>query len=86
MLKRSFLSSREQRPIDIVESLLAHNPKIIGLGVYIWNVTQTTEVVALLKTVRPDVLVIIGGPEVSFECDEQRIVQLADYLIVKAKR
>jgi radical SAM superfamily enzyme YgiQ (UPF0313 family) len=71
----------EQRPIDIVEALLADNPKIIGLGVYIWNISQTTEVVALLKAVRPDVLVVLGGPEVSYESEEQRIVQLADYLI-----
>jgi hypothetical protein len=71
----------DERPIDIVESLLAHDPKIIGLGVYIWNVTQTTEVVALLKAVRPEVLVVLGGPEVSYEYDEQRIVQLADYVI-----
>jgi radical SAM superfamily enzyme YgiQ (UPF0313 family) len=71
----------EQRPVDIVESLLTHNPAIVGLGVYIWNVTQTTEVVALLKTVRPDLAVIVGGPEVSFECAEQPIVQLADYAI-----
>ena len=26
-----------QRPIDIVEAILALNPKIVGLGVYIWN-------------------------------------------------
>jgi len=71
----------EQRPIDMVESLLAHDPKIIGLGVYIWNVVQTTEVVALLKAIRPDVLIVLGGPEVSYECDEQRIVQLADYVV-----
>lgn len=71
----------EQRPIDIVESLLAHHPKIVGLGVYIWNITQSTEVVALLKAVRPDVLVVVGGPEVSYESEEQRIVQLADYVI-----
>jgi len=71
----------ENRPIDIVESLLAHNPRIVGFGVYIWNVTQTTEVVALLKAVRPDVLVVLGGPEVSYESEEQRIVQLADYVI-----
>lgn len=71
----------EQRPIDIVESLLAHDPKIIGLGVYIWNVVQTTEVVAMLKAVRPDVLVVLGGPEVSYECEEQRIVELADYVV-----
>ena len=41
-----------QNPLDIVEILLAQNPKIIGLGVYIWNVVETTEVVAALK--RPD--------------------------------
>ena len=27
-----------QRPLDIAEMLLARNPKIIGFGVYIWNV------------------------------------------------
>ncbi len=72
----------DHRPIDIVESLLAHDPKIVGFGVYIWNITQSTEVVALLKAIRPDVMVIVGGPEVSYEYEEQRIVQLADYLIV----
>jgi radical SAM superfamily enzyme YgiQ (UPF0313 family) len=71
----------EQRPIDVVEALLSHNPRIVGLGIYIWNVTQTTEVVALLKAVRPDVIVVLGGPEVSYESEEQRIVQLADYVI-----
>src|SRR5438477_11419873 len=35
-----------QRPLDIAEVLLARQPSMIGLGVYIWNVAQTTEVVA----------------------------------------
>ena len=26
-----------QRPVDIAEALLARDPKILGLGVYIWN-------------------------------------------------
>lgn len=71
----------DQRPADLAERLLASNPKIIGLGVYIWNVVQTTELVAILKQVRPDIIVVLGGPEVSYECDEQRIVQLADYVV-----
>ena len=69
------------RPIDIVDSLLKHQPKIIGFGVYIWNVEQTTQVVKLLKTIRPDIIIVLGGPEVSYEYDDQEIVQLADYLI-----
>jgi radical SAM superfamily enzyme YgiQ (UPF0313 family) len=70
-----------QRPIDIAESLLAHSPKIIGLGIYIWNVAPSMEVVAAIKRVRPEVTIILGGPEVSYELETQPIVQLADYLI-----
>jgi radical SAM superfamily enzyme YgiQ (UPF0313 family) len=70
-----------QRPIDIAEVLLAQQPKIIGLGVYIWNVAPTTEVVMALKRVRPEVTIILGGPEVSYEVEQQAIVTHADYVI-----
>ncbi len=66
---------------EIVERLLAHQPRIIGFGVYIWNVEETTRVVAMLKRVAPQVVIVLGGPEVSYEPNEQQIVQLADYLI-----
>ena len=70
-----------QRPLDIAEALLAEQPRIVGFGVYIWNVLETAQVVALLKQVRPDLIVVLGGPEVSHEWDRQAIVELADYLI-----
>src|ERR1035437_6545455 len=70
-----------QRPGDIAEALLAQNPKIIGLGIYIWNVAPVTEVVATIKRVRPDITVILGGPEVSYEVEGQSIVELADHVI-----
>ncbi len=70
-----------QQPLEIVEALLAREPLIIGFGVYIWNVEQTTEVVALLKRIRPELIVILGGPEVSYETEGQEIVALADHVI-----
>jgi radical SAM superfamily enzyme YgiQ (UPF0313 family) len=70
-----------QRPLDIAEVLLARNPKIIGFGVYIWNVEPTAEIIAAIKRVRPDIKIILGGPEVSYETEEQKIVQLADHVI-----
>src|SRR3954451_6650789 len=70
-----------QRPIDMLEAILAQNPKIVGLGVYIWNVEPATKLVGDLKRVRPDILVIVGGPEVSYEMDQQEICRLADYVI-----
>lgn len=70
-----------QRPLDIVESLVALNPKIIGFGVYIWNIAPTTQVVAALKKVRPDIRIVLGGPEVSYETEGQPVVELADVVL-----
>lgn len=66
---------------EIVERILTNRPRIIGFGVYIWNVEETTKLVAMLKRVAPEIIIILGGPEVSHEPGEQQIVQLADYLI-----
>lgn len=66
---------------DLVERILAHTPRIVGFGVYIWNVEETTRLVAMLKRVAPNVTIILGGPEVSHETGEQEIVKLADYVV-----
>ncbi|MGZ9031672.1 MAG: DUF4080 domain-containing protein [Burkholderiaceae bacterium] len=65
----------------IVDALLAERPRIVGFGVYIWNVLQTTEVIRQLKARAPGLVVVIGGPEVSHEVDEQEICRLADHVI-----
>jgi len=70
-----------QRPSDVLEQILAREPKIVGVGVYIWNAAQAAQLVAELKRVRPDLTVIVGGPEVSHEVDRQEICRLADYVI-----
>ena len=70
-----------QRPLDIAEMILAREPKIIGFGVYIWNVAPTMEVVTAIKRLRPEIKIILGGPEVSYETENQPIVQLADHVI-----
>ena len=71
----------QQRPTQIVEELLALQPRVIGLGIYIWNVVETTQVVRLLKTLRPDIRIVLGGPEVSHEVEQQEICRLADHVI-----
>jgi radical SAM superfamily enzyme YgiQ (UPF0313 family) len=70
-----------QRPVDVLETVLVERPKIVGVGVYIWNVDQATRLVADLKRVAPGVIVILGGPEVSFESDQQEIARQADCVI-----
>ena len=89
---REFTIAR--KPQEVVDELLgtldgqapvserkSSGPQVIGFGVYIWNVCQTISVIRLLKAARPDITVILGGPEVSYETDEQEITQLADHVI-----
>lgn len=71
----------KQRPADIVEALLAARPRVIGLGIYIWNVESSTQVVGILKRVSPETEVVLGGPEVSHPPDLPPVAELADHVI-----
>lgn len=51
----------------MVNQLLAENPDIIGISVSIWNVNQTKELISKLKAQKPELIIIVGGPEVSYE-------------------
>ncbi len=74
----------QTRAIDIVEQILASKPDIIGFGVYIWNIVETTNVVNLLKVIAPEIKIVLGGPEVSYETQQQAIVDCADYVLTGA--
>lgn len=70
-----------ERPLDIVEKLLSHQPKIIGFSVYIWNVIEVGQCIKLLKQIRPDIKIVIGGPEVSHIPDAPDWIDVVDYTI-----
>lgn len=73
-------STIKERPVDFVEKILSYSPRLVGLSCYIWNAAPALETVRLLKRLRPDVPVIVGGPEVSHELD-QPLVEAADYVV-----
>jgi hypothetical protein len=68
-------------PYSAAEKLLSYNPKIILFSIYIWNLVLTYETVAVLRTVNPEIKIVIGGPEVSYEYNDSLIVQQADHLV-----
>jgi radical SAM superfamily enzyme YgiQ (UPF0313 family) len=68
-------------PVEIAADILRARPRVVGLGVYVWNVRETTEVVAVLKQLDPALRVVVGGPEVSYEADGLEIVALADHVV-----
>ncbi len=70
-----------QRMVDVAERILSRQPEIIGLGVYIWNVSQIKYLVQLLKKIRPTLKIVLGGPEVSYETNTQDWLKGVDYVV-----
>lgn len=48
---------------SIAERILAHQPGIIGISVYIWNATEVHQLIEILKKIAPQSSIILGGPE-----------------------
>ncbi len=73
----------QEAPLQIVESLLEQEPSIIGFSIYIWNIKQSRECIEILKRVRPDIPIIIGGPEVSYELESEPLTNIADVTVAQ---
>jgi radical SAM superfamily enzyme YgiQ (UPF0313 family) len=71
----------QQDTEEILTIVHEKNPKILLLGVYIWNINETTKLVRELKALMPELIIVIGGPEVSHEYNDTSIFNTADYLI-----
>ena len=71
----------QELPINIAEQLLSHRPKIIGFSVYIWNISEVSKVIALLKQIAPEVKIVLGGPEVSHHPDLPPIADSVDFIV-----
>ena len=69
--------------MNILSDLYNKAPDVIGFSCYIWNIEETIEIVRLLKKVKPNIKVILGGPEVSYDLDYwfKRVKEI-DYIVI----
>jgi len=65
---------------SIAEGLLIHSPRIIGIGVYIWNASQSAELIQTIKKVSPETIIVLGGPEAGY-LPHRVDLSNADYII-----
>ncbi len=49
----------------LVEEILARYPLLVGFSCYLWNIDRTLWIASRLKERRPDIRIIVGGPEVT---------------------
>ncbi|MFJ7728831.1 B12-binding domain-containing radical SAM protein [Neobacillus sp. NPDC097160] len=53
--------------MNIVSELYQAKPAVIGFSCYIWNIEETLKVVNMLKKVDPSIIIVLGGPEVTYD-------------------
>lgn len=64
---------------EIAEAIINQKPDIVGFGCYIWNIENILRIVEIIRAILPQTIVVLGGPEVSYEYDE--FLPYCDYLI-----
>ena len=51
---------------EIIKRLLDKKPDLIAFSTYIWNIKTVLSVAEKMKIERPNTIIVLGGPEVSF--------------------
>lgn len=69
--------------INIVMDLIQKKPDIIGFSCYIWNIEETIKVVNMIKKIDPRIVIVVGGPEVTYDVHEwmERVLEF-DYIVI----
>ncbi len=66
---------------DILKSLYEHKPDILGFSCYIWNIEIVKKLIVLINKVLPETIIILGGPEVSYNSKALFSEIPCDYII-----
>lgn len=67
---------------DIVNDIYKQHPDIAAFSVYIWNKEHVARASVLLKLLMPDLKIVYGGPEVSYNPEEtMKQISECDFII-----
>lgn len=65
---------------NLHKKCLEGSPKVLAFSCYIFNINCVLQLVKKIRKTNPEVIIVFGGPEVSFEY--QNILEFCDYLIL----
>ena len=65
-----FETSINDNLMEAAINILDRAPDVIAFSCYIWNIEATLKVASTIKEVLPKVVILLGGPEVSFDGGE----------------
>lgn len=56
--------------LNIVSDIYQKKPNIVGFSLYIWNIEESIKVIRILKKTNPELVIVAGGPEVTYDFDK----------------
>ncbi len=56
--------------LEILSDLFSFHANVIGLACYIWNIEASLQLAGLIKKIQPGIIVVLGGPEVSYQPED----------------
>ncbi|XQY93170.1 B12-binding domain-containing radical SAM protein [Metabacillus sp. HB246100] len=69
--------------MNVVTDLYTKKPDIVGFSCYIWNIEETIKIIKMLKKIDPTLIIVLGGPEVTYDTKEwmEKIPEV-DFIII----
>lgn len=69
--------------MNIASDLFSRNPDVVGFSCYIWNIEETITVINMLRKIKPELKIVLGGPEVSYDTEYwmERLPEV-DFIVV----
>lgn len=74
--------SINDRVENILEGIIEEKPDVVAFSCYIWNMEFVNRLAELIKLVDPNIEILYGGPEVSYEGKEFLENHEGEYVIV----
>jgi radical SAM superfamily enzyme YgiQ (UPF0313 family) len=50
----------------ILDEIIKQEPNLIGFSCYLWNIEMIIKMVQMIRLIRPNMRIVLGGPEVSY--------------------
>jgi anaerobic magnesium-protoporphyrin IX monomethyl ester cyclase len=69
--------------MNIVTDLYRRRPDVLGFSCYIWNIEETIRIITMIKKIKPNLIIVLGGPEVSYDTDYwMRRIPEVDFIVM----
>lgn len=66
----------------LVEAILERDPWMVGFSCYLWNIDRTLWIAQRLKEHRPELQIILGGPEITIDNTWVLLQPFVDYFVI----